>query len=38
MPNVRFGLIACSLAVSVSASACASKYAKVEESFAQPID
>jgi hypothetical protein len=31
-------LVACGLAVALSASACASKYQKVEDSFAQPIN
>jgi hypothetical protein len=37
-PSARRRLIACGLVVAVSASACASKYAKVEESFSQPIN
>jgi hypothetical protein len=37
-PGARLGLIACGLAVAASAAGCASKYAKVEESFAQPIN
>ena len=37
-PSARVRLIACGLVVAVSASACASKYAKVEESFSQPIN
>ena len=37
-PNTRLVLAACGLAVVVSASGCAQKYAKVEESFAQPIN
>jgi len=36
--TARFALIACGLAAIVTASGCASKYAKVEDSFAQPID
>ena len=37
-PNARIVLVACGLAVVVSAAGCARKYAKVEESFAQPIN
>jgi len=37
-PKARFVLIACGLVVAVTASGCASKYAKVEESFEQPIN
>ena len=37
-PSGRLGWIACGVVVAVSASACASKYQKVEDSFAQPIN
>jgi hypothetical protein len=37
-PSPRLGLIVCGVVVAVSASACASKYQKVEDSFAQPIN
>ena len=34
----RLALIGCGLVIAASAAGCASKYAKVEDSFAQPID
>jgi hypothetical protein len=34
----RLALIACGLVIAATAAGCASKYAKVEESFAQPIN
>ena len=37
-PGARLGLIACGLAVAASAAGCASKYARVEESFSQPVN
>ena len=37
-PDARLALIACGLAVAASAVGCASKYAKVEESFSQPVN
>jgi len=37
-PSARLVLIACGLAVAVSAAGCAQKYKKVEDSFSQPIN
>jgi len=37
-PSARVVLIACGLAVAVSATGCAQKYKKVEDSFSQPIN
>jgi len=37
-PRPRLALIACGILVVLSASACASKYAKVEQSFENPIN
>jgi hypothetical protein len=36
--GARLRIVACGIAAAVSVSGCASKYAKVEESFAQPIN
>jgi hypothetical protein len=36
--SARLRLIACGLAVVITASGCAAKYAKVEEGFSQPIN